>query len=62
MAHLLDRGALEQHRQRLEALVGEMEMKVHVLMDGLQFVAHGHVQQFDAMSSIHTRASATMMP
>jgi hypothetical protein len=40
MTHFLDRDSLEKLRQRLKALVVQMEMKVHILKHGLQLVGN----------------------
>jgi hypothetical protein len=51
--HLLDGRALEEQGQRLEPLVVQVEVEVHVLVDGGQLVRHGGVQQLDALRSVH---------
>jgi len=45
MAHLLDGNSLEQEDQRTKALVIKVEMQLHVLMDGLEFVGYALVQE-----------------
>ncbi len=51
--HLLDGRPLEQHGERPEALVVEVEVEVHVLVDGLEFVGDGRVEKGDALAAIH---------
>ena len=43
MAHLLDCDSLEQLGQWFEALIVQMKMKVHVLMNGLELIGHRRV-------------------
>lgn len=51
--HFLDGGPLEQAGQQVVALVVAVKMKVHVLMEGGNFLAHRLVEQLDAVL-VHT--------
>ena len=51
--HLLDGRPLEQQGEGPEALVVEVEVEVHVLVDGLELVGHGRIQKCDALAAIH---------
>jgi hypothetical protein len=53
VAHLDDGRAFEQHRQGREALIVQMKVEVHVLVDRRQFIRHGFVQQLDALFDFH---------
>jgi len=44
MQHLLNGSALEEEGQRLQILIVQVEVEVHVLVDSLQLVRHGLVQ------------------
>jgi hypothetical protein len=53
MSHLLNGGSLEEHGQGTEALVVQMKVEVHVLVDCLQFVADGVVKKVNALLFVH---------
>ena len=57
VAHFLDGDAFEEVRQVRQSLVVEEEMKIHVLMHGLEFAGHGFVQQMNAVLGNHTFTS-----
>ena len=51
--HLLDGRALEEQGERLEILIVQVEVEVHVLVDSLKLVGHGLVQKGNALGAIH---------
>jgi hypothetical protein len=53
--HLLNGDALEKYGKRPQTLVIQVEVKVHVLMHGREFVGNGVVQQLDALGFVHRR-------
>src|ERR1035438_10518430 len=57
MPHLLHRDLLEKQRQRLEALIVQVEVEIHVLVDRPQLAADPFVQQMNALCVVHIQAS-----
>jgi hypothetical protein len=60
MPHLLDCNSLEQLRQRLEPLVVEMKMKIHVLVYGLKLVGNALVQETNTVRPVHSLTSNSL--
>jgi hypothetical protein len=53
----LNRDLLEKLRQRLEALIVQVEVEIHVLVDRPQLAADPFVQQMNALCVVHIQAS-----
>ena len=60
MTHFLDRDPPEKLGERLETLIVQMKMKVHVLVHGLQLVGNRFVQEMNALRFFHTRTSDSL--